>query len=912
MFVALVATRAMAQSRIEGAVHGVDGTPLPGATVQLESSEYKKPLTTTTDAEGKYAFENVKAGIRVRLVATHGGRVVAQSFPLISLWVEQIDLDERPIPERPATAYDVLAMTGPSGEVAGLVRAADGEAVEGARITINETALTATTDSAGRFVFSGLRPGVRVELNVAAAGHEPASSERVIVAGSRVNVDFALAPAAAPGTDESAGPELSVLQAVGDRDGLRAEPARVATVPSLDDRDVFRAIQFLPGVVGSLENASDLYVRGGTPGQARVTYDGFTLYQLPTAYGRFSPFNPDLIARADLTRSAFGAADGGRLAGALNLTGTSDASGRLGGFLNVSMLGLGAGVSVPLAEKGSLVFAGRTSPPQSIYEDALDLYSPQVGVAARDAAPRYSGGPLGPAATSAFHDFNIRFDLRASEKDHVSASFYDGNDELNNSHTLPSPSPIESVIPVEGFELPADAFVQVTDLSDWSARGWSGSWRRQWSPGVSTKVSVGRSEYAATGQGAWLLTDESTGADYSYPSGRGGSSALSESNTVEDTTVRVDSSMALGFEHALSVGGDVTLLDVGYSLQSEIVDRSSTGVALRSRLAPLYVTAGSGRLVTVYAQDAWRPFARLVVTPGVRLTNYDLSGETFFEPRVGVSYQLTRSMRLTGGWSLDHQAIDRITREDRLHGDGQFWALSDGTAIPVARSRQYAAGASVEVAGLLFQLDGYYRDLEDVSYFAPRLFPGTAPAPGATLMHVGTGTAGGFDLLLQKKSANNTLWTSYSLGRVEYTCPTLEAVTFPASHNQKHELKVVDTLRFLRRWSVSGAWVLGSGRPYTEAQQSGQVWFPSGASIYDVSFGEKNGSALPAYHRLDVSAQREFALGRVLTSLGVTVFNVYDRDNVWYVDYEYATDSVRANDVLFMGRAVNAYFRMAF
>jgi hypothetical protein len=79
-----------------------------------------------------------------------------------------------------------------------------------------------------------------------------------------------------------------------------------------------------------------------------------------------------------------------------------------------------------------------------------------------------------------------------------------------------------------------------------------------------------------------------------------------------------------------------------------------------------------------------------------------------------------------------------------------------------------------------------------------------------------------------------------------------------------------------------------------------------------VTFGEKNGSSLPAYHRLDLSAQYDFALGRVLTSLGTTVFNVYDRDNVWYKDYEYATDSLTSNDVLFMGRAVNVYLRVGF
>ena len=76
----------------------------------------------------------------------------------------------------------------------------------------------------------------------------------------------------------------------------------------------------------------------------------------------------------------------------------------------------------------------------------------------------------------------------------------------------------------------------------------------------------------------------------------------------------------------------------------------------------------------------------MMVTPDAR---NERTSSTYFEPRASATYQLLPQLRLNGGWSIDHQVINRITREDRLHGDGAFWALADGVAIPVARAKGY-------------------------------------------------------------------------------------------------------------------------------------------------------------------------------------------------------------------------------
>lgn len=59
---------------------------------------------------------------------------------------------------------------------------------------------------------------------------------------------------------------------------IKMTPARIAALPSLGERDIFRSFQLMPGVSAANEHTSGLYVRGGTPDQALTLYDGFTVF----------------------------------------------------------------------------------------------------------------------------------------------------------------------------------------------------------------------------------------------------------------------------------------------------------------------------------------------------------------------------------------------------------------------------------------------------------------------------------------------------------------------------------------------------------------------------------------------------------------------------------------------------------
>ena len=55
---------------------------------------------------------------------------------------------------------------------------------------------------------------------------------------------------------------------------------QLSLLPSIGETDIFRSLQLLPGVSGTNESSSGLFVRGGTPDQNLVMLDGITVYKV--------------------------------------------------------------------------------------------------------------------------------------------------------------------------------------------------------------------------------------------------------------------------------------------------------------------------------------------------------------------------------------------------------------------------------------------------------------------------------------------------------------------------------------------------------------------------------------------------------------------------------------------------------
>ena len=148
---------------------------------------------------------------------------------------------------------------------------------------------------------------------------------------------------------------------------------------------------------------------------------------------------------------------------------------------------------------------------------------------------------------------------------------------------------------------------------------------------------------------------------------------------------------------------------------------------------------------------------------------------------------------------------------------------------------------------------------------------------------------------MQKKAGRHTGWLSYTLSRTELTShPGGRAL--PGLAGPAHELKLVDSAR-LGKWTLSGTWIFATGKPYTAATASprSRSATETGRSASSSSGRRTARACLPTTASTSPCATttRKDARG----DLGVTVFNVYDRHNVWYKEYQAFDTALVENDV---------------
>lgn len=115
-----------------------------------------------------------------------------------------------------------------------------------------------------------------------------------------------------------------------DKKGLERLPSFGA------ENDIVSAFAVTPGVVTTGDQGGQIYVRGGTPIQNKVTLDGMTIYNPFHSIGFFSVFETELVKSADIYTGGFSAEYGGRIASVMDITYRDGNMKEFGGRASVS------------------------------------------------------------------------------------------------------------------------------------------------------------------------------------------------------------------------------------------------------------------------------------------------------------------------------------------------------------------------------------------------------------------------------------------------------------------------------------------------------------------------------------------------------------------------------------------------
>ncbi len=655
---------------------------------------------------------------------------------------------------------------------------------------------------------------------------------------------------------------------------ISVAPAQLAYLPSFGEKDIFRSLQLLPGISGSQENSSGLYVRGGTPDQNLILFDGFTVYHVDHLFGFFSAFNSNAIKDVQLYKGGFDPKFGGRLSSVVELTGKDGNSEELNVGVGLSLLSVNTFIEAPLFDgKGSFLVAGRRSFQSNFYSNLFDAFTEaNKGTTETQQTPFGGRGGFGQQEVkpnSFFYDLNAKLTFRPSKSEVIALSFYNGQDDLDNSRNVDNSS-FQGGPFGGGGATDFNFQSNNTDLTKWGNWGGSLKYAKKWSNRFYSNANVSYSNYFSERDRSneVMITRSDTTTTRNTGS--------YENNDLKDFTIKLDNELTISQANKLEFGLQTTYNDIAYAFTQNdsisILDRKEEGL-----------------ISSFYVQDKHTFGNKLIVSGGLRTTYYDVNNKVYLEPRASFTYLLSDKIKFKGAWGKHNQQATRIVREDIQQGSRDFWLLADDESVPVSSAEHFIGGLSYETPSFLFDVEAYYKKLDGLSEYTTRLTT-TGFGPDRSLnyeelFYTGTGVAKGLELLLQKKAGKFTGWIGYTLGEVKYDFEAFGDEPFFANQDQTHELKIIGSYK-INKWTFGATFIYATGKPYTAPTGFYELTYLDGTTVDYFEVSDKNALRLPAYHRFDLSATRDMNFGNSKGSLGISFFNVYNRNNVWYKEYE--------------------------
>lgn len=283
-----------------------------------------------------------------------------------------------------------------------------GETLLSANVALLELNRGSATNTLGYFSIPNIQPGTYT-IACSYIGYDLFTQEITLKAGENLRFDIQLVPNVFEGEEiivESEA-DLQELKSIGT---AQVKTELIKALPAIFEADVFRSIQYLPGVKSASDFSSGLYIRGGSPDQTLIMLDQTTVYNPSHFFGFFSTFNPDAIKDVRLYKGGYPAEYGGRLGSVLSVYNKDGNRNNYEGTITLGMLASRAAIEGPI-KNGSFMLASR----RSTLEPLLSALRQN-----NDNIP----------SLFYFYDFNGKINYDASLNDKFHLAFYSGADKV--------------------------------------------------------------------------------------------------------------------------------------------------------------------------------------------------------------------------------------------------------------------------------------------------------------------------------------------------------------------------------------------------------------------------------------------------------------------------------------------------
>ena len=218
------------------------------------------------------------------------------------------------------------------------------------------------------------------------------------------------------------------------------------------------------------------------------------------------------------------------------------------------------------------------------------------------------------------------------------------------------------------------------------------------------------------------------------------------------------------------------------------------------------------------------------------------------------------------GYSRTYQFLHRLYVENSPGAD--VWVLSTEQEPPGSVDH-LTAGVKAVAGKALLTVDGYAKWHKNLRRHQTVLRPGGIPEGSPILIpwvHDSESRSLGLQALGQFRLTRTVLSLAYTLSKSEIRQEDVnDGAYFPADWDRRHQVSLRGAHDFPSGLKLDWNWSISSGTP-------------NFFSYVDPREDER----LATYHRLDLTLSYLIASTERAVRLSFSVFNLYDRDNVWY------------------------------
>lgn len=701
---------------------------------------------------------------------------------------------------------------------------------------------------------------------------------------------------------------------------ITLRPNRLGILPGLIEPDIMQSLQLLPGISSPTESASLLHIRGGTPDQNLILFDGIKTYHHGHLFGMISPYNPYIIKDVTVYRSGTSAKYGDRISGVIDMKTTNIVPYRTKIETSSNMLYATANIKTPIVkDKLGALISYRHSFTDFWNSPAYAPMNKKIFQNTKLINKSNSNTPSTLIRDNNFHfsDFNSKITYSPNEKHKLSFSSMLISNALKNIST-------------DDAELTSD---DLTMENLGASLEWNAKISEKFSVRAKTHYSRYKTKYAFRlfefnpSSDNWQeiianddkkIKQEGHDDDNDDDDNEGGNdddenededdennddeeeddegndeddendddknkkqrdnkqpkgkdpiiSRFSKTNEVKDVGVYLQGKYTFNKMHELNLGYELSYLDVAYILK--YTGKNS------------FLEKSDSRLINhnAFLKYDFR-YNDFFVRAGLRASIFSVRDNPIIEPRLYTDYKINEKVKLKASAEIKNQAISQFVlfKYNYLGIDEAIWGLSDLKEIAILNTKQATLGFIYQSNGWTFDTEAYLKNINGLTSFT-RGFDVIANNDSYIF---GESHVYGIDFLVKKRIKNFRTWISYTLSQIEYDFPKLYAHRFPGNYDKPHVFNWTNTYK-LRNLQLSVGWQYSSGSPFSPAQLKGT----GGNQL--LSYGTPNSQRLKDYHRLDISALYDFYISResnIKARVGASIMNVYNQIN--QVERKYRT-----------------------